>query len=124
MLLAMTEAKKPETAGDAVGIRCLTSSEMKQPVPEDGGTVTPRNQKCPLKKPCTRAVLPLGVISQQVVQLLHGPESVVTDTDTPEFGEFNTKLTREQGQSTQPATTAIYTPLIDMTPADPDTMSR
>ena len=32
------------------------------------------------------------------------------------------KLSREQGQSAQPATRAIYTRLIDMTPADPDTM--
>ena len=47
---------------------------------------------------------------------------VITGPNTPEFGGFNTKLSREQGQSAQPATRAIYTPLIDMTPADPDTM--
>ena len=34
VLLAMPETKNP-TTGDAVGIGCLTSSEMKQPVPED-----------------------------------------------------------------------------------------
>ena len=39
---------------------------------------------------------------------------VITEPNTPEFGE--------QGRSAQPATRAMYTPLIDMTPADPDTM--
>ena len=47
---------------------------------------------------------------------------VITKPNTPEFGGFNTKLSREQGQSAQPATRAICTPLIDMTPADPDTV--
>ena len=46
----------------------------------------------------------------------------ITEPNTPEFGGFNTKLSREQGQSAQPATRAICTPLIDMTPADPDTV--
>ena len=49
-------------------------------------------------------------------------KQITSDQNTPEFGGFNTKLCREQGRSIQPATRAIYTPLIDMDPADPDTM--
>ena len=96
MLLAMPEAKKPETAGDAVGIRRLTSSEMKQPV-------SPKNPK---------KALSLRVLSQLYschCSISGFFKSIVTDTHTPEFGGFNTKLAREQGQSAQPATRAIYT---------------
>ena len=39
-----------------------------------------------------------------------------------EFGGFNTKLTRMQGQGLKPRTKAMYTPLIAMTPSDPTTM--
>ena len=41
---------------------------------------------------------------------------------TLEFGGFNTRLGREHAFSPRPATTAMYTPLIDMVPADPNTM--
>ena len=44
---------------------------------------------------------------------------VITEPNTPEYGGLNTKLSREQGQSAQPATRAIYTPLMDMTPSRP-----
>ena len=37
-----------------------------------------------------------------------------------EFDGDNTKLCREQAQSAQPATKAIYTPLKNMTPDNPD----
>ena len=77
----------------------------------------------------TRAVPPLHVLAHQAIQLSRTHvldfdflKRVITKPNTPEFGGFNTKLSREQGQSAQPATRAIYTPLIDMTPADPDTM--
>ena len=77
----------------------------------------------------TRAVLPLHVLAHQAIQLSRSHvldfdflKRVIMEPNTPEFGGFNTKLSREQGQSAQPATRAIYAPLIDMTPADPDTM--
>ena len=131
MLLAMPETNKPETAGGAAGIRRLTISDMKQPIMEDAPIARYSGHKKPQMptKEATRAILPLKVLAQLVIQLSRAQfldfksfKAVVTDTDTPEFGGFNTKLAREQGQSAQPATRAIYTPLIDMTPADPDTM--
>ena len=48
--------------------------------------------------------------------------SVATKPSTPEFGGFNTKLTRMQGQGLKPRTKAMFTPLTDMTPSDPTTM--
>ena len=117
MLLAMTETKKPETAGDAVGIRCLTSSEMKQPVPEDvpiGRDSDPKKPQMPDKETmATRAVLPLGVISQQVVQLLHArflDLKVLLLTQTHQSLASSTQNWQENAQ---PTTRAIYTLLID-----------
>jgi len=49
-------------------------------------------------------------------------QMIVGDHNTPEYGSFNTSLSREQGQSVQAATKTVYTPLINMTPSDPDTM--
>ena len=45
--------------------------------------------------------------------------SVAITPSTPEFGGFNTKLTRIHGHGQKPRTKAMYTPLIDMTFSDP-----
>ena len=42
--------------------------------------------------------------------------------DTPEFSGFNTYLARDSGQSQSIPTTRMYTPLIDLVPADPSTI--
>ena len=47
---------------------------------------------------------------------------VATSMNPIEFGGFNPKLCREQGQRVKPATKAMYMPLIDMNPAHPDSM--
>ena len=49
-------------------------------------------------------------------------KNVFTNTTTPEYGGFNTEMSRNQGQSLKRGTKAVYTPLIDMVPSDPDTM--
>jgi len=45
-----------------------------------------------------------------------------TSTNPIEFGGFNTKLCREQGQRVKPATNAVYLPLTDMNPGHRDSM--
>ena len=45
---------------------------------------------------------------------------VTSDENVPEFAGYNVKLCREREQSVQSATKAMYTPQIDMDPADPD----
>ncbi len=42
--------------------------------------------------------------------------------ECPEFNGYNTAACREQKGNIMPKTTAVYLPLIDMTPSDPDTI--
>ncbi len=43
--------------------------------------------------------------------------------ECPEFNGYNTAACREQKVNIMPKTTAVYLPLIDMTPSDPDIMT-
>jgi len=81
------------------------------------------------EKEALRTVMPLRVLAHQVAALSRASSTdfaflhdVVTKDQVPEFNGYNTKLAREQGHSIKPHTRAIYRPLIDMSPADPDTM--
>jgi len=109
----------------------LTANEMQQQVIDD---IPVERYKGP-KKPdmpdteAKRALLPLRVLAAQVVSLLRAQsldfdflQAIDSDEGIPEFNGFNTKLSREQGHTIRPATRAIYRPLIDMNPADPDTI--
>lgn len=76
-----------------------------------------------------KSVLPLKVLCSCVLSKGRANEldfaffnEVTTEEGCPEFSGFNTKLSRETGQSLKPKTQAVYLPLIDMPPADPDTM--
>ena len=40
----------------------------------------------------------------------------------PEYGGFNMKQARETGKQAEKKTAVLYTPFLDMTPAEPDTM--
>ena len=75
---------------------------------------------------CERRVPPLKVLASQAVSLFrahdidhHILQEIV---DNASCNGFNVALARNHGHSVKPATTAIYTPLIDMTPSDPDTI--
>ena len=88
----------------------------------------PTNPVMPAEKSVRQDLSP-NVLASQIVSLHRARDmdfeflrQLQEDPDTPEHGGFNTWLAREQGHALQPATTAVYTPLIDMTPADPDTM--
>ena len=49
-------------------------------------------------------------------------QDVLTKKNCHKFYGYSTQLTREQGHQPQSRTKAIYMPLIDMKPSDPDTM--
>ena len=77
----------------------------------------------------TKSPLPLKVLASQIISASRAEEidflflkTVVTEVGTPEYHGFNTQNSREQGHTVRPATKAIYLPLVDMTPAEPDTM--
>ena len=44
---------------------------------------------------------------------------MITEVATPEYHGYNTKT---QGHTVRPVTKGIYLPLVDMNPAEPDTM--
>jgi len=102
--------------------------ELVQPIPihrYNGPNKPDMPEKC-----CKRKVPPLRVLASQVVSLsrardldhLFFQEITESPSGTPEYNGFNVSLARNQGHSTRPATTAVHTPLIDMTPSDPDTI--
>ena len=47
---------------------------------------------------------------------------IVNTESCPEYNGYNTRIIRNEGASLQPKTKAVYLPLIDMTPSDPDTI--
>ena len=112
-------------------IRRLSREEMKDPIRHDVQVYRyegPKKSPMPPKE-AERQVLSLKVLVHQAIALSRCKDldfqflkGIVSESDTPEFAGYNTKLCREEAQTIKPATRAIYTPLIDMDPADSDTM--
>ena len=76
-----------------------------------------------------KSVLPLKVLCSAILSERRAKEldiaflrDVTNNEDCPEYNGYNTMVTRQQGVSMQPKTKAVYLPLIDMTPSDPDTI--
>ena len=77
----------------------------------------------------TKSVLNLTVLASQVVAASRARardfqflSQIVGPNPCPERNGFNSHLNRAEGHTITPATTCVYTPLIDMKPSDPDTM--
>ena len=77
----------------------------------------------------TKSVLNLAVLASQVVAASRARardfqflSQIVGPNSCPERNGFNSHLNRAEGHTITPATTCVYTPLIDMKPSDPDTM--
>ena len=49
---------------------------------------------------------------------------VVSEEPGPEFGGFNTKRAREEGQRPKSKMALVYTPFLDMIPSEPDTIKK
>ena len=49
-------------------------------------------------------------------------KEIITKDGCPEYNGYSTKDARESGQYLKPKTKAVYLPLIDLKPSDPDTM--
>ncbi len=76
-----------------------------------------------------QAILPLKVLAQAAVSRKQASEldisflkEVHLVDKCPEYNGYNTKLSREDENTSRPMTMTSYQPLIDMPPADPDTM--
>ena len=88
----------------------------------------PQTPQMPPNK-TTQSPLPLKVLTKQYISVQRANNidyAFMTanslEPSTPEFSGFNTKRSREQGHTNRPKTKAVYLPLIDMPPAEPDTM--
>lgn len=87
-------------------------------------------KKVPMpQKDSLKSVLPLKVLCSSIISARRAEEldvtflrDVIKNETCPEYNGYNTNVTRDQGVSMQPKTKAVYLPLIDMTPSDPDTM--
>ena len=89
-----------------------------------GPKIVPMPDNCSKK-----SVLPLKVLCSAILSERRAKEldiaflrDVTNNEDCPEYNGYNTMVTRRQGVSMQPKTKAVYLPLIDMTPSDPDTI--
>lgn len=49
---------------------------------------------------------------------------ITNDFEEPEYNSYNTNIAREAGQKLQPITYVTYFPLINMNPAEPDTILK
>ena len=74
----------------------------------------------------TKSSLPLKVLARSGAKKLIGffLKTVVTEVGTPEYNGYNTTNSHEQGHTVRPATEAIYIPLVDTTPVEPDQCSQ
>ena len=77
-----------------------------------------------------KPVLPLNVLVQKYMSTRRADETdfvflqdVLTKHGRPEFSGYNTSIRHDQGHTPKPKTKAVSTPLIDMTPYDPVTMT-
>ena len=73
--------------------------------------------------------LPLKVIATAALSIkrandldFHLVNLIANDVQVPEYGGYNTKITRETDQQLKPATHTTHYPLINMNPAEPDTV--
>ena len=84
----------------------------------------------PMPDNCSKkSALPLKVLCSTILSERRAKEldtaflrDVTNNEVCPEYNGYNTTVTRQQGVSMHPKTKAVYLPLIDMTPSDPDTI--
>ena len=135
--LAMLITQPTKTSGDdqaTVGresISRISKSDMSKANEFDIPVCCYRGPKTvPMPDNCSRKnVLPLRVLCSSVIAERRAKEldtafmnDVVNTESCPEYNGYNTKITRDEGVSLKPKTRAVYLPLIDMPPSDPDTI--
>ena len=111
--------------------RRLNKKEMSKPIDYNHPIVRyqgPKNPEMPVIA-SLKQVSPLKVLAHQVLSKSRSESvdldflnKIIKGNNVPEFNGFNTAETRRQGQSIQLKSNTEYTPLIDMSPSDPDTM--
>jgi len=85
--------------------------------------------KTPVMQKSVKCVQPLSILAHEVIASNSSHEfdfqficDILNDPNCPEYNGYMTARSRLQGHSIQPRTIAVYLPLIDMVPSDPDTI--
>ena len=128
LLMTQIENKTNKDDGELL-IPRIAKSEMTQDIPYDIEVSRYTGQKKPIPpKNSKKITVPtLVTLAQTTVVSRRARErdlEFLKDVyhGGPEYNGYNTKRTREEGQALQPKTKAIYLPLIDMPPAEYDTV--
>ena len=133
LALLLTQENKivDHTQNTKVSIKRIKKEDMKKQVTFDLDIKHYHGPKKPSMPggDSIRSVWSLKVLAEQSVIRRRAQDlgfgflkSIACVPKPPEYFGFNTKLAREQSHSLKPATTVMYTPLIDMVLSDPDTM--
>ncbi len=132
LALLLTQTDQSERPRDmAHQIKRIKKADMSKPIDYEVPVQRyngPKKPEMPQNAKC-KTVLPLRVLAQQVIARksaekvdLAFMKDVLSKPECPEFNGYNTAASREQDRSPKQKTNAVYLPLIDMTPSDPDTM--
>ena len=112
-------------------IRRVSKAEMADDLIQDELVeeyLGPKKPSMPISA-AMQSPLSLKILARQVISLNRAQDTdfqflkeVVSPQNVPEYGGYNTAISRKQGHAVEGATKAIYLPLIDMLPTDPSTM--
>lgn len=131
MALLMTHSDDKRDENEKELTPRISKSEMTQQIPYviEVGRYTGPKKPIPSEGAMTVKVQSLSTLAQMAIVLNRVKDrdfeflkSVNAGHGCPEYNGFNTKKAREEGLSLQQKTRAIYLPLIDMPPAEYDTV--
>ena len=109
----------------------IDKTAMKDPIQYEADVVRYDGPEKPDMPPSAalKQVLPLRLLAQMKLSTSKARETdaafirdIISKPNTPEFNGYNTALARDQKLDSQPQTKAAYLPLIDMPPANHDTI--
>lgn len=131
MLITQPKIASPDDQHPRESIPRIPKADMSKP--NDFEIQVHRYQgpkRVPMPESCSRKnVLPLKVLCSSVISERRAKDldvsflnEVINNDSCPEYNGYNTRQTREQRVSMEPETRAVYLPLIDMPPSDPDTI--
>ena len=130
----MTQPTDPNQAVDPENsetIERIKKNDMSKPIEYNINIESyngPSKPKMPVHA-ARKSVMPLKILAEMTIVSTRAQDidfaflkEMSSKGNCPEFNGYNTQVCREQGHSPKPKTKAMYMPLIDMKPSDPDTM--
>lgn len=130
LAMIITQPAKENDTQEHKSIKRISKDEMLEPIGEDeNDQIAYRGQLKPVMPQKPETVLDADIKKYQDVSKRRAEETdfqffhdILFVGNCPEFNGYNTKLCREQGQTSQAKTKVVYLPLIDKPPAEPGTI--